>query len=437
MKKYYYITCIATLAIIGLQLIYIHSLYASYCNALYQKAEEVLIMSLDKEFYLRKEGDKPNKNKTSKLQIESFHLDLHEAKNRMNGAPTGDVLQQIRQDFAIERGLTLQLPLLDSIYSSIINRHFTYALILYDENRKPIKIAGTQDTLSVDFSSELYSIGTHGYQYIQVKSSVPLDKFIKNEVWALFLSILFMMTACLSLLFQFIVIRRKTNQLNRQEESVNGTIHDLKAPLNSAITVMSYLAMNEKEPIVQDTIRLSSQNLKHLVSNIDSLLIMARKNRKRLVLNRTNVNVVELMRQIKTELDILYQDRPHRITIDVSESSSVCAFVDRMYMENVLRNLVENAIKYADNGVSITMKAEQNPHSLCLSISDNGWGISPNDLKKIFNPFFQVNQKRNLPKKGYGIGLTQAKYIVEEHGGKIHVQSELKKGSCFTVIIPC
>lgn len=436
MKKYYYITCIATLAIICLQLIYIQSLYANYCKELHQKAEETLIFSLDKEFYQRKGEAKSNKNETSELRIESFHLDLEGAKNRMNGSPTGDVLQQIRQDFAIERGLTLQLPLLDSIYSSMTNHLFTYSLVLYDKDKQPIEVAGMQDTSSVDFSSEFYPIGTHGYQYIQVKSSVPLIHFIKKEVWALFLSIACMIIACFALLFQIIVIRRKTNLLSRQEESVNGTIHDLKAPLNSAITLMSYLAVNEKEQAVRQIIRLSSQNLKHLLSNIDSLLIIARRNRKRLVLSKTDVDIAEMMEQVKTEMDILYQEKPHQIMIETPDNSSVFASVDRMYMENVLRNLVENAIKYADDGVNVVIKAELIDHLLQLSVSDDGWGISQNNLKRIFTPFFQVNQAHNQPKKGYGIGLTQAKFIVEEHGGKIRVQSELKKGSCFTVVIP-
>lgn len=427
----------ATLAIIGLQLIYIHNLYVNYCRILYQKAEETLIISLDKEFYLRKKEDKPNKNKVSELQIESFHLDLDSAKDRMHGAPTGDVLQQIRQDFAIERGLTLQLPLLDSIYSSEINRSLDYSLVLYDKNKKPIGLAGVQDTLSTDFSSELYPIGTHGYQYVQVKSSIPLSLFTKKEAWALLLSVVFMVTACIAILFQFLVIRKKNNLLNKQEESVNGTIHDLKAPLNSAITVMSYLAMVIKDQSVQPIISLSTQNLKHLVGNIDSLLIIARNNRKKLVLNRSNVDIVELMKQIKIELDILYQEKPHLVTIKPSSNSSISAFVDSMYIENVLRNLLENAIKYADNGVKVVISAEQDNHFLRISVSDNGWGISQKSLKKIFDPFFQVDQAHNSMKKGYGIGLTQAKYIVEEHGGKIQVQSELKKGSCFIITIPC
>lgn len=437
MKKYYYITCIATLAIIGLQLIYIHNLYVNYCRTLYQKTEETLIISLDKEFYLRKKEDKPNKNKILELQIESFHLDLDSAKDRMHGAPTGDVLQQIRQDFAIERGLTLQLPLLDSIYSSEINRSLDYSLVLYDKNKKPIDIAGVQDTLSADFSSELYPIGTHGYQYVQVKSSIPLSSFIKKEAWALFLSVVFMVTACIAILFQFLVIRKKNNLLNKQEESVNGTIHDLKAPLNSAITVMSYLAMTIKDHSVQPIVSLSTQNLKHLVGNIDSLLIIARNNRKKLVLNKSNVDIVGLMKQIKIELDILFQEKPHLITIKSSNNSSIFAFVDPMYIENVLRNLLENAIKYADNGVKVAISAEQDNHFLRISVSDNGWGISQKNLKKIFDPFFQVDQAHNSQKKGYGIGLTQAKYIVEEHGGRIQVQSELKKGSCFIITIPC
>lgn len=216
MKKYYYITCIATLAIIGLQLIYIHNLYVNYCRILHQTAEETLIVSLDKEFYLRKKEDKPNKNKVSELQIESFHLDLDSAKDRMHGSPTGDVLQQIRQDFAIERGLTLQLSLLDSIYSSEVNHCLNYSLVLYDKTKKPIDIAGIQDTLSADFSSKLYPIGTHGYQYIQVKLSIPLSPFVKKEAWTLLLSIVFMATACIAILFQFLIIRKKTNLLNKQ-----------------------------------------------------------------------------------------------------------------------------------------------------------------------------------------------------------------------------
>ncbi|MDO4163367.1 MAG: HAMP domain-containing sensor histidine kinase [Bacteroides sp.] len=437
MKKFYYITCIATLAIIGLQLFYIHSLYVNYCSVLHQKAEEALVLSLDKEFSLRKGKRPSDKSGEAVLQIESFHLDLDGARDRMPGASTGDVLQQIRQDFAMERGLTLELSLLDSIYSSAIKGLFDYSLILYDRNKQPVEVAGAADTLSADFSSVLHPIGTHGYQYIQVKTSVLLSPFIREEAWALFLSVAFMAIACITLLFQFIVIRRKTRLLNKQEESVNGTIHDLKAPLNSAITVMSYLAMTVKEQSVQEIVRLSSQNLKHLVSNIDSLLIMARRNRKKLVLNRTEVNIRTLVEQVKTELDILYQEKPHQIIIVPPADTPILAYVDYMYMENVLRNLMENAIKYADDNVKVTVDATVDNHSLHLSVSDNGWGISPSDLKKIFEPFFQVPQEHNLPKKGYGIGLTQAKYIVEEHGGRIGVQSERRKGSCFTIIIPC
>lgn len=240
-----------------------------------------------------------------------------------------------------------------------------------------------------------------------------------------------MPTACIAILFQFLIIRKKTNLLNKQEESVNGTIHDLKTPLNSAITVMSYLAMSIKEQSVQPIISLSTQNLKHLVSNIDSLLIIVRNNRKKLVLKRSNIDIVELMKQIKIELDILYQEKPHLITIRPSGNSSIFTFVDSMYIENVLRNLLENAIKYADNGVKIVISAEQDNHFLRISVSDNGWGISQKNLKKIFDPFFQVNQEHHSQKKGYGIGLTQAKYIVEEHGGKIQVRSEFKKGKSY------
>ncbi len=435
MKKYYYITSIGTLTIIGLQLIYLHSLYTNYSKSIYRQANEILLMALDKEFKLRKNPPQP-KRENSKLNIESFHLDIDQAKNRLKGGTTADVLQQLRQDFAIGRGLTLQMSLLDSIYSSEVNAAFYYSLILYDKAKQPIELQGRQDTLAVDYSSKLHPIGTHGYEYVQVKVSIPFIGFIEKEAWPLLLSIIFMMTTSLSLIFLIAVIRRKTKLLNKQEESVNGTIHDLKAPLNSAITLMSYLAMHEKQSSTQKIIELSSQNLKHLIYNIDSLLIIARKNRKKLIINKSIVNVVDLMKYVKVQLDILYQDKPHKILIENPDEETIIANLDKMYIENVLCNLVENALKYADNGVNINMKVVLTSQTLILSVSDNGWGISPSDQKKIFNPFFQVKQSLNNYKKGYGIGLTQAKHIIDEHGGKIKVKSELGKGSCFTVIIP-
>ena len=107
-----------------------------------------------------------------------------------------------------------------------------------------------------------------------------------------------------------------------------------------------------------------------------------------------------------------------------------------MYIENVLCNLIENALKYADRGVKVEVTLSMADGRLQVAVRDNGWGIAPQYQKKLFRQFYQVPRHGRPEQKGYGIGLAQAKYIIDEHGGWIKVQSAEGKGSTFIFTIP-
>ena len=108
-----------------------------------------------------------------------------------------------------------------------------------------------------------------------------------------------------------------------------------------------------------------------------------------------------------------------------------------MYIENVIRNLMENALKYSDAGVRIEVSLSIVNERLCVSVKDNGWGIAPCHQRKLFTQFYRVPRSEEQQQKGYGIGLAQSKYIINEHGGEIMVKSAEGEGSTFTFIIPC
>ena len=105
-----------------------------------------------------------------------------------------------------------------------------------------------------------------------------------------------------------------------------------------------------------------------------------------------------------------------------------------MYMLNVLRNLMENAVKYADEGVNVEVRIRKEGNLIQTSVSDNGWGINKKEQKKIFQQFYRIPHANNP--KDNGIGLALVKYIVEAHGGQIMVESEPNKGSKITFTIP-
>lgn len=137
---------------------------------------------------------------------------------------------------------------------------------------------------------------------------------------------------------------------------------------------------------------------------------------------------------VKTDMDILYKEKQHNIIVVDETQGTAIAYADELYIRNVMRNLVENALKYSDEGVNVRMLIRKNDNQIEVSVSDNGWGISPKDQRLIFRQFYRVQQHSQV--KGYGIGLAVVKYVVEAHHGKIHVNSELGKGSCFTFTLP-
>lgn len=105
-----------------------------------------------------------------------------------------------------------------------------------------------------------------------------------------------------------------------------------------------------------------------------------------------------------------------------------------MYLLNAIRNLIENAIKYADKGVMVHISIIRYNNELQVCVSDNGWGISKKDQKMIFNQFYRVPHEHGP--RGHGVGLALVKYVIESHGGHITVNSELGKGSKFIFNIP-
>ena len=102
----------------------------------------------------------------------------------------------------------------------------------------------------------------------------------------------------------------------------------------------------------------------------------------------------------------------------------------------LLRNLVSNAIKFTDNGGVININAEEDSGNVTISVSDNGVGIEPDDLKKLFDITEVITTKGTAKETGTGLGLLLCKDFVEKHGGKIRVESEVGKGSSFYLTFP-
>jgi two-component system phosphate regulon sensor histidine kinase PhoR len=109
---------------------------------------------------------------------------------------------------------------------------------------------------------------------------------------------------------------------------------------------------------------------------------------------------------------------------------------DPMHLTNVISNLLENAMKYTQRNPVIGLSTRNEEGMVVVSVSDNGIGISKEDQKRIFDKFYRVPTGNVHNVKGFGLGLSYVKLIVEQHGGKIRVKSEPNKGTQFDIHLP-
>ena len=457
MKKYYYITLVAIVATVCLQVSYINSLYNRYVDEKIIGIEDIVQKLSTRERIIRdalRVGVKPKErprimrkhiSHMTQEEIDSLRrlpggadtIDVIAAQKAGIGGTAGEIVDQLMQDLLLKSGFPLNLNTLDSLWrasDSIV--HHPHQFLLYDKDTVMISSVGDLESHTPDYVSQLHPIGTKGLQYLQIKADIPMSHFLRHQLWTLALSACMMLLVLLCLFFQLTAIRRKEALLRKREMTINGTIHDLKSPLNSVITMMGWLKQTTPDKETKEMLETSKAGVRRLISNIEALLMTARMDRHQVVLNKSLFDVPEMAEGVKKELSCLYPGKPHTICIINELPAGLQVMADGMYIENVIRNLMENALKYSDAGVRIEVSLSIVNERLRVSVKDNGWGIAPCHQKKLFTQFYRVPRSEEQ-QKGYGIGLAQSKYIINEHGGEIMVKSAEGEGSTFTFIIPC
>ena len=404
MKKYYYITLIAMVATVCLQISYMFSLYNQDVSEDIINIGEVTKKIIEDEKWIRSDLRSGRSIQTKpvfkvkllsdmtpqeldsirKLPTNKDTFNLPAARKMGIGTTTGEIVSQLAQDYLLAAGFPLNLNTLDSLWraSDSIVRH-PHQFLLYDKDTVMISSVGDLESHTPDYVSQLHPIGTKGLQYLQIKADIPMSHFLRHQLWTLALSACMMLLVLLCLFFQLTAIRRKEALLRKREMTINGTIHDLKSPLNSVITMMGWLKQTAPDKETKEMLETSKAGVRRLISNIEALLMTARMDRHQVVLNKSLIDVPEMAEGVKKELSCLYPVKPHTICIINELPAGLQVMADGMYIENVIRNLMENALKYSDAGVRIEVSLSIVNERLRVSVKDNGWGIAPCHQKKL------------------------------------------------------
>jgi signal transduction histidine kinase len=230
---------------------------------------------------------------------------------------------------------------------------------------------------------------------------------------------------------------RLTERLAEMGTLASGMAHEIGTPMNVILGRAEYLQRKTKDSDTAKGLQTIIEQVERITRIMNQLLTFAR--RRPIERRPTNLNKV-----VEDTLEVMQERfRRHRITVETELSPSLSlADVDPDQIGQVLLNLAVNALHaIGDDGVLRVRtavvpvnkgSAEDYNEMIEVSVSDTGHGIAPEDLDKIFNPFYTTKEVG----KGTGLGLTVVHGIVQEHGGHIFVESELKKGTTFRVRLP-
>lgn len=221
-----------------------------------------------------------------------------------------------------------------------------------------------------------------------------------------------------------------------KNDFINNMTHELKTPI-STISLSSEMLLKpdiDSERSKRYAKIIFDENAR-LKEQVDKVLQVARLDKNELTLSFEDVDMHDLISQYSESYNLKIDQVGGKFKLDLLANKHVVKG-DRLHLENVLRNLLDNALKYSLNEPNVKLLTRSNSKYFICEISDNGIGIKKENQKMIYDKFYRVPTGDIHDVKGFGLGLFYVKNILERHQAKISLESQLNKGSKFTIEIP-
>lgn len=270
--------------------------------------------------------------------------------------------------------------------------------------------------------------------------------FVPQSTFKVFKSLGWMITG--SILFTLIIItafaltvrtmlgQKKLSEI--KSDFINNMTHELKTPLATISLAIDAIG-NEKVMDHKDKIRYFSgiikEENKRMNKQVESILQSALLEKEELVLNRQSIDVHHLINSTVENLQLQLDSRNGKVDLQLNAHQPIIQ-ADEVHISNLIFNLLDNAIKYSKDNLEVRISTANTRKYLVISVSDNGIGMSRDTVSRIFEKFYRAHTGNIHNVKGFGLGLSYVKAIVDAHKGRIRVESILGKGSRFTLEFP-
>jgi len=274
-----------------------------------------------------------------------------------------------------------------------------------------------------------------------VKIHFPdMGSYIFSGVRFMIPSLIFTLVLLVTFIFTIVIIFRQKRYTEIKNDFINNMTHELKTPISSISLAAQMLS--------DESVGKSPQMLKHLggVINdeskrlrflVEKVLQMSMFDRKTAAFKKKELDLNELLENVASTFSLRVEHTGGQIFTEI-EAVDSAIYVDEVHFQNAITNLMDNAVKYRkpDEPLDLYIKTWNKDDRLCFSIRDTGLGIKKENVKKIFDKFYRVHTGNVHDVKGFGLGLAYVKKVINLHEGDIKCESELGKGTTFTVSLP-
>lgn len=281
----------------------------------------------------------------------------------------------------------------------------------------------------------LFDVDDDSLFALRLTINTPYEQFWSDVKWIILSSvaIVILLAAILIYLIRTMYRQRTLEQMRR--DFTHNITHELKTPISVAVAATDAMRNFSADADVERRSRyleMVEQQLTQLSTMVENILTVSVDGRE-VRCNYTRIRLLPLL-QSTTQAISLSQQKSVEFGIECSDSQEVRA--DEMHLRQILSTLIDNAIKYSGESVKITLRAYSEADHTIIECSDNGFGISREHQRHIFEKFYRVPTGEIHHARGYGLGLYYAHKVIRQHCGEISVSSHIGKGSTFTIKLP-
>ncbi len=298
------------------------------------------------------------------------------------------------------------------------------------------KVGDVQTANKIELSPD-DSYMSHETLYLSIHEDKNL--IIREMAWMIAASIVFttIIILAFALTVRTLFSQKKISEI--KSDFINNMTHELKTPLATISLAIDALT-NEK--VIHDTLKIKyysamiKEENKRMNQQVEKILQAARLEKEEIKLNIQQLDVHTIINKVSDNLALQIKDKMGTLNLNLIATNPV-VFADEVHFSNIIFNLLDNAIKYSDKTPLIEVETTSlNNHTLSIKIKDNGIGMDNETQSQIFEKFYRAHTGNIHNVKGFGLGLSYVKAIIEAHDGKIKVESTLGKGSTFTILFP-